>query len=75
MSHLTRESATGRTYLDLQNLVTMYTVERRLSRMSRSSCAEDFILKGGMPLASFGPRRSTLDADGLARSMAADRVR
>lgn len=50
----------------------MYIVERWLSRMSRSAYAEDFILKGGMLLASFGTRRPTIDADALARNMASD---
>ncbi len=50
----------------------MYVVERWLSRMSRSAYAEDFILKGGMLLASFGTRRPTVDADALARNMASD---
>lgn len=83
MSRPTRESTAGRAYLDLQNqarrqnrgtqeLLTMYIVERWLSRMSRSSYAEDFILKGGMLLASFGTRRPTVDADALARNMASD---
>ena len=83
MSRRTRESAAGRAYLDLQNqarrqkrgtqeLLTMYIVERWLSRMSRSPYAEDFILKGGMLLASFGTRRPTVDADALARNMASD---
>jgi len=83
MSRPTRESAAGRAYLDLQNqarrqnrgtqeLLTMYIVERWLSRMSRSPYAEDFILKGGMLLASFGTRRPTVDADALARKMASD---
>lgn len=83
MSRPTRESAGGRAYLDLQNqarrqkrgtqeLLTMYIVERWLSRMSRSPYAEDFILKGGMLLASFGTRRPTVDADALARNMASD---
>lgn len=83
MSRPTRESAAGRAYLDLQNqarrqkrgtqeLLTMYIVERWLSRMSRSPYAEDFILKGGMLLASFGTRRPTVDADALARNMASD---
>ncbi|MDO5618126.1 nucleotidyl transferase AbiEii/AbiGii toxin family protein [Kocuria sp.] len=40
--------------------------------MSRSAYAEDFILKGGMLLASFGTRRPTVDADALARNMASD---
>lgn len=66
MSRPTRESAAGRAYLDLQNqarrqkrgtqeLLTMYIVERWLSRMSRSPYAEDFILKCGMLLASSAP--------------------
>lgn len=83
MSRPTRDSAAGRgAYLDLQNqarrqkrgtqeLLTMYIVERCLSRMSRSAYAEDFVLKGGMLLASFGTRRPTVDADALARNMAA----
>lgn len=40
--------------------------------MSRFVYAEDFILKGGMLLASFGTRRPTVDADALVRNMAAD---
>ena len=40
--------------------------------MSRSPYAEDFILKGGMLLASFGTRRPTVDADALARNIASD---
>ena len=83
MSRPTRDSAAGRAYLDLQNqarrqsrgtqeLLTMYIVERWLSRLSRSPYAEDFILKGGMLLASFGTRRPTVDADALARNMASD---
>jgi hypothetical protein len=34
---------------------------------------DDFVLKGGMLLAVFGSRRPTVDADALARNMAADR--
>ncbi|MFV0458396.1 MAG: nucleotidyl transferase AbiEii/AbiGii toxin family protein [Actinomycetales bacterium] len=80
----TRDTAAGRAYLDLQNLarrdkrgtqelLTMYVVERWLSRMSRSQYADDFILKGGMLLATFGTRRPTVDADALARNMGAGR--
>lgn len=83
MTGPTRDSAAGRAYLDLQNqarrqkrgtqeLLTMYVIERWLARMSRSPYAEDFILKGGMLLASFGTRRATVDADALARNMASD---
>jgi len=40
--------------------------------MSRSPYAEDFVLKGGMLLASFGTRRPTVDADALARNISSD---
>lgn len=83
MTRPTRQSAAGRAYLDLQNrarreqrgtqeLLTMYIVERWLARLSRSDYVDDFILKGGMLLASFGNRRPTVDADALARNLAAD---
>lgn len=83
MSRPTRASSAGRAYLDLQNrarrekrgtqeLLTMYVVERWLARLARSPYVEDFVLKGGMLLASFGTRRPTVDADALARNMASD---
>lgn len=50
----------------------MYVVERWLARMSNSPYAGDFVLKGGMLLASFGNRRPTVDADALARNMPDD---
>lgn len=50
----------------------MYVVERWLARLSRSPYAGDFVLKGGMLLASLGNRRPTVDADALARNLAAD---
>ena len=83
MKRPTRDTAAGRAYLDLQNLarrehrgtqelLTMYVVERWLARLSCSKYVDDFVLKGGMLLASFGKRRPTIDADTLARNMAAD---
>lgn len=83
MTRPVRGTAAGRAYLDLQNrarrekratqdLLTMYVVERWLARLSRSTYASDFILKGGMLLASFGHRRPTVDADALARNMPSD---
>ena len=85
MSRPTRDSSAGRAYLDLQNrarregkgtqeLLTMYVVERWLARLSRSPYRDDFILKGGMLLAAFDRRRPTMDADALARNMAADQA-
>ena len=79
----TKATADGRAYLELQNLarkerkvtgelLTMYVVERWLARLAISAYRDDFVLKGGMLLASFGARRPTADADALARNMAAD---
>jgi hypothetical protein len=50
----------------------MYVVERWLARLSRSAYVDDFVLKGGMLLAAYGSRRPTVDADALARNLAAD---
>ncbi len=83
MSRATRSTPSGRAYLDLQNqarrqkkntseLLTMYVVERWLARLAASPYRDDFVLKGGMLLASLGARRPTADADALARSMASD---
>ena len=83
MNRPTRATAAGRAYLDLQNrarregrrtgdLLTMYVVERWLARLSRSRYAADFILKGGMLLATFDARRPTADADTLARNLPSD---
>lgn len=50
----------------------MYVVERWLARLSKSPYAEDFVLKGGMLMATFGVRRPTVDADTLARNLPSD---
>lgn len=83
MTRVTRETAAGRAYLDLQNrarrdgrpsqeYLTMYVAERWLARLARSAYVDDFVLKGGMLLAVFGNRRPTVDADALARNLAND---
>lgn len=77
MNRPTRDSAAGRAYLDLQNrarrekrgtqeLLTMYVVERWLARLSHSPYSDDFVLKGGMLLASFGTRRPACCRDRVA---------
>jgi hypothetical protein len=79
----TRASEAGRAYLDLQNrgraersgmqqLLTLYVVERWLARLSVSPHADKFVVKGGMLLAAYGARRPTADLDALARSIASD---
>ncbi|HUB37678.1 MAG TPA: nucleotidyl transferase AbiEii/AbiGii toxin family protein [Streptosporangiaceae bacterium] len=83
MSRPTRASEAGRAYLDLQNraraerrgtqeLLTLYVVERWLARLSASSHAHKFVIKGGMLLAAYDARRPTADLDALARSVAND---
>jgi hypothetical protein len=74
-------SEAGRAYLDLQNrarterrgtqeLLTLYVVERWLARLSTSTYAAKFVIKGGMLLAAYDARRPTADLDALARSIA-----
>ena len=78
---------TGRTpdeaYLDLQKLARaqgrntqqlfeLYIHERFLARLAESRFAESFILKGGMLLATLDVRRTTRDADMLARGLSSD---
>jgi hypothetical protein len=55
-----------------QELLTLYVVERWLARLGRSRFIDQFVLKGGMLLAAFDARRTTADADALARGVAND---
>ena len=59
MTRPTRQTAAGQAHLDLQNraraegratqeLLTLYVVERWLTRLSVSPHADQFVLKGGM---------------------------
>jgi hypothetical protein len=70
-------------YLDLQKLARaqgrntqqlfeLYIHERFLARLVESRFAESFILKGGMLLATLDVRRTTRDADMLARGLSSD---
>lgn len=83
MSRPTRQTAGGRAYLDLQNrarrekrttqeLLTLYVLERWLARLAVSPHAQAFVLKGGLLLSVFDARRTTADADLLARNLAND---
>jgi hypothetical protein len=83
MKRPTRQYEAGRAYLDLQNraraerrgtqeLLTLYVVERWLARLSASSHADKFVIKGGMLLAAYDARRPTADLDALARSTATE---
>lgn len=78
-----RATPDGRAYLDLQNrarregastedLFVLYVLERFLWRLSRSRYADSFLLKGGLLLAAFNARRTTADADLLARNVRND---
>lgn len=74
MSRPTRHTPAGQAYLDLQKLarsdrrptaelLQLYTLEGFLDRLTRSSHADRFVLKGGMLMAAFGERRPTRDID------------
>jgi len=47
----------------VQELLTMYVLERFLARLVESSYADSFVLKGGVLLAGYGLRRPTRDVD------------
>lgn len=55
-----------------QQLFELYVHERFLARLAASSFAEQFVLKGGMLLATLDIRRATRDADMLALGLARD---
>jgi hypothetical protein len=73
-SRPTRETVDGRAYLDLQNLARrtgrptdelhqLYALEGFLDRLTRSTNADHFVLKGGVLLAAYDSRRPTRDVD------------
>ena len=70
MKRVSRATAAGHAYLDLQNearrqgrptqeLLTYYAIERWLARLAGSQHANSFVLKGGVLLAALGARRAT----------------
>lgn len=74
MSPISRETAGGRAYIDLQRrakdsrrntqeLLQLYILEGFLARLSHSPSSKKFVLKGGVLLAAFGSRRPTRDID------------
>ncbi|MGH8998463.1 MAG: nucleotidyl transferase AbiEii/AbiGii toxin family protein, partial [Acidimicrobiia bacterium] len=88
MTPLSRASAAGRAYVELQKraradrrpvqeLFQLYVLEAFLDRLARSSDREAFVLKGGVLLAAFGRRRPTRDVDLQAETLSndADHVR
>ncbi|HEY3608814.1 MAG TPA: nucleotidyl transferase AbiEii/AbiGii toxin family protein [Pseudonocardiaceae bacterium] len=54
--------------------MTLYVLERWLARLAVSPYADMFVLKGGMLLAVLDARRSTADADLLARGLPNEEV-
>ncbi|MGH3305555.1 MAG: nucleotidyl transferase AbiEii/AbiGii toxin family protein [Streptosporangiaceae bacterium] len=79
MTRPSRETASGRAYLDLLararrehrpsgELLTLYVLERFPYRLSVSAHRDRLILKGGMLLSAFGQRRPTRDIDLLAKA-------
>jgi hypothetical protein len=83
MSEISRETAGGRAYIDLQRrakatrrntqeLIQLYILEGFLARLAASSVREKFVLKGGVLLAAFGNRRPTRDVDFAGRDIGND---
>lgn len=79
MTPPSRATADGRVYLDLRKralsegrpvdeLFQFYVLECFLDRLTATSLAECFVLKGGVLLAAFGERRPTRDVDFLAQA-------
>lgn len=80
MSPVSRDTAGGEAYLDLQRLarelgrttdelLRTYVLERFLWRVAASPYREQLILKGGMLMAILAERRPTADVDMLARAL------
>jgi hypothetical protein len=59
-----------RNRLDVQEQMTLYTLEGLLARIAASPFREDFVLKGGVLLAAFSLRRPTKDIDLQATRLA-----
>lgn len=83
MSRVTRGTASGEAYLDLQNqarragrptqeLLQLYALEGFLARMAVSDVRESFVLKGGVLLAAYDSRRPTKDVDLAGLDLAND---
>ena len=80
MTPVSRDTAGGKAYLDLQRLarelgrptdelLRSYVLERFLWRVASSPYRDQLILKGGMLMAILAERRPTADVDMLARGM------
>lgn len=59
-------AAKGGTSAPTQEYLIRHTLESFLDRLTRTSHADDFVLKGGILLAAYGVRRPTKDADANA---------
>ena len=57
---------------DVQELMTLYTLEGLLARIAISEYRDDLVLKGGVLLAAFAARRPTKDIDLQATRLTAD---
>ncbi|WP_319457341.1 MULTISPECIES: nucleotidyl transferase AbiEii/AbiGii toxin family protein [unclassified Mycobacterium] len=83
MSPVSRSSAGGRAFLELQKrakasgrntqeLLDLYTLEGFLARLAISDVRDRFVLKGGVLLAAFGNRRPTRDVDLAGQSISSE---
>lgn len=57
---------------DVQEMMTLYTLEGLLARIALSQYRDDFVLKGGVLLAAFAARRPTRDIDLQATALSSE---
>lgn len=85
MSRISRGTAAGAAYVDLQaqarrtgrptqELLQLYVLEGFLARLAESELRESFVLKGGVLLAAFDTRRATRDVDLAGIDLANDTI-
>lgn len=69
-------AATTGTRAPTQEYLSRHVLESFLHRLTRTSHAEDFVLKGGILLAAYGARRATkdVDANAIGASVTADHI-
>lgn len=83
MTHPTRDTAAGRSYLNLRQLgrqsnrdtgelLALYALEGFLDRLAVSDGAADLVLKGGVLLGAYDSLRPTRDVDLQATDLAND---
>jgi len=69
-----RSTTTSGTGAPTREYLIRHTFESFLDRLTRTSHAGDFVLKGGVLLAAYGVRRPTKDADAVRADVTAEHL-